>query len=583
MKKALILILVLATVTFGCKTSKVNEGNLAPSKVDYGIVKNVFADKAGIATAHPAATKIGLDIMKKGGNAVDAAIATQFALAVCYPVAGNIGGGGFMVIRMENGQADALDFREKAPSSAHRDMYLDEKGDVISGLSINGHLASGVPGSVDGMVKAFEKYSKLKDWAALIQPSIDLAKNGVVLTPKEAKGLNNYKDRFINLNTRPTRFVNENGWNEGDLLIQPELAKVLTAIRDKGRLGFYDGWVADSIVSEMQRGGGIISHQDLLDYHSAWRKPLMGEYRGHKIISMPPSSSGGIALQQLLSSIEPFPMSRYGFQSTEAVHLMVEAERRVYADRATHLGDTDFYNVPIEGMLEKSYNHSRMQTFNPDVATKSSDIAAGVPPIKESEQTTHYSIIDAYGNAVSVTTTINTGYGSKVVVGGAGFFLNNEMDDFSAKAGVPNFFGLVGNEANSIQPGKRMLSSMTPTIVTQGDNLKMVVGTPGGSTIITSVFQAIVNVIDFNMSANDAVQSPRFHHQWLPDAIMYEPDCMNPMVIEKLAAMGHTMMDRSKPNGGDGYIGRVEVILVTKNGKLEVAADKRGDDTAMGY
>ncbi len=544
----------------------------------YIIEKSVISKDAGIASAHPLASKIGLEIMRKGGNAVDAAIATQFALAVCYPGAGNIGGGGFMVLRNADGTTDALDFREMAPAAAHRDMYLDSTGNVIEGLSINGHLAAGVPGSVDGMVKAFSKYSKLGDWAALIQPSIELASKGLILTEREANGLNRTRDRFIELNTRTPRFVKENGtWQMGDTFKQPELANVLQEIRDHKEAGFYEGWVADSITSEMQRGGGLITKEDLANYTAIWRTPLIGEYKGHEIISMPPPSSGGIALQQLLSAVESFPLSDYGFHSIEAVHLMIEAERRAFADRATHIGDMDYYPVPIAQLMDDGYNKERMANFNPDKATNSDDILAGEFADHESEQTTHFSIIDKDGNAVAVTTTINTGYGSKVVVGGAGFLLNNEMDDFSAKPGVPNFFGLIGNEANSIAPGKRMLSSMTPSIVTKDGELKLVVGTPGGSTIITSVFQTIINVVDFKMGANDAVQSCRFHHQWVPDMVMLEKDCFDEGTQSALKSLGHEINQR------DGYIGAVEAILVLPDGRLDIAADKRGDDSAMGY
>ncbi len=576
MQKVIKLITALAAISiilFACKT-QVSITDISEKDVQ----KHVTQAKAGLASAHPAATAVGLEILKAGGNAVDAAIATQFALAVVYPVAGNIGGGGFMVIRNADGSTAALDFREMAPASADRDMYLDKNGDVIPRLSIDGHLASGVPGSVAGMRAAYEKYSKLKDWKKLIQPSIDLARDGVILTEREARNLNNAEEKFEQFNTRPTRFEKEGDWQAGERLIQPELAAVMTAIRDEGNAGFYEGWVADSIVAEMHRGGGIISHEDLKSYKAQWRTPISGEYKGNKIISMPPPSSGGIALIQLLNSIEDYDIGSYGVHSPEAIHLMVEAERRVYADRATHLGDSDYYEVPISGLLDESYNLSRMQNFDPEMASKSSDIAAGTPMPKESEQTTHFSIVDEYGNAVSVTTTINTGYGSKVVVGGAGFFLNNEMDDFSAKPGVPNFFGLVGNEANSIQAGKRMLSSMTPSIVVGSDGqLKMVVGTPGGSTIITSVFQTIVNVLDFGMNAYDATQTCRFHHQWLPDLVFYEPDCLGAEALSTLSAMGHKMEQRS------GTIGKVETILVNKDGSIEIAADHRADDTAMGY
>ena len=543
----------------------------------FQIEKTVFASKAGLASAHPAATKVGFDILSHGGNAIDAAIATTFALAVCYPVAGNIGGGGFMVIRMNSGVSDALDYRESGPGAADRDMYLDTEGNVIEGLSTAGHLASGVPGAVDGMVKAFEKYSKLKDWKALVQPAIDLAQNGVMLTKREAAGLNRTKEKFLKYNTRPIRFVrNDKLWEEGDILLQPELAQTLIAIRDEGESGFYEGWVADSIVSEMTRGGGIISLEDLKNYEAKWRTPLIGEYKGYEIISMPPSSSGGVALLQLLSSVEDKNIGDFPWHSKNAIHLMIEAERRVYADRATHLGDSDFWDVPLDGLVNEDYVRGRMNDFDPLKATSSDDIKAGNPPSKQSEQTTHFSIVDEDGNAVSVTTTINTGYGSKVVVGGAGFFLNNEMDDFSAKPGVPNFFGLLGNEANAIAPGKRMLSSMTPTIIAKGDKLKMVVGTPGGSTIITSVYQAILNVLEWEMSATDAVQSCRFHHQWKPNKVMFEKNCVDEQTRVALSGLGHEFIER-------GTIGRVEAIVVGPDGQLEIAADQRGDDHAMGY
>lgn len=574
-------LLLILSVLLGCKESSQSEQK---SSVQAVSSKQVIVENGGLATAHPAATKIGLDILKAGGSAVDAAIATQFALAVCYPIAGNIGGGGFMVIRNADGETAALDFREMAPAAAHADMYLDQKGDVVKGLSTFGHLASGVPGSVAGMVAAYDKYSKLNDWKALVEPSVTLAADGVVLTSREAKNLNNKKEDFEKANTRPTRFVKDGEWKEGEKLVQPELASVLTEVRDHGFDGFYKGWVADSIVAEMQRGGGIITHTDLENYQAIWRTPAIGEYKGNQIISMPPPSSGGIALQQLFSSIEPYDIASYGFQSKEAVHLMVEAERRVYADRATHLGDSDFYAVPIDGLMNDAYNKSRMENFDPNKASTSDEISNGQPAPKESEQTTHFSIVDQYGNAVSLTTTINTGYGSKVVVGGAGFFMNNEMDDFSAKPGVPNFFGLVGNEANSIQPGKRMLSSMSPSIVVDPDNkLKIVVGTPGGSTIITSVFQTIVNILEFGMNANDATQACRFHHQWLPDKTYYEPGCFDQELQEDLTAMGHNLMSRDKVYGGSGLIGKVETILIRDDGKLEVVADHRADDTAMGY
>jgi len=537
--------------------------------------KTVMAQNAGLASAHPVATKIGVDVLKIGGNAIDAAIATQFALAVCYPVAGNIGGGGFMVIRMNDGEVATLDYREKAPGSAHRDMYLDAEGNVIDRLSIDGHLAAGVPGTVDGMVKAFEKYSKLKDWKALIQPSIDAARNGFNISEKQANGFNRTMEKWLDLNTRTNAFTMKSEWKAGDLLKQPELANTLEAIRDQGEDGFYQGWVADSLVAEMNRSNGIITKEDLSSYESVWREPIEGTYRGHSIISMPPPSSGGIALVQLLNILENYDLPSMGFHSPEAIHHVVEAERRIYADRSTHLGDSDYYNVPREALLQKEYAIDRMKNFDSQKATLSSDIKEGNVS-KESEQTTHYSVIDEQGNAASITTTLNTGYGSKVVVGGAGFFLNNEMDDFSSKPGFPNVYGLIGNEGNSIEAGKRMLSSMTPAIVTEGGKVKIIVGTPGGSTIITSVLQTIMNIVDFDMTATEATAACRFHHQWTPDIVFEESECLGEELSKFLTEMGHKVQSRGK-------IGRVETILVNADGSKEIAADPRGDDWSEGY
>lgn len=539
--------------------------------------KTAIVENAGLATAHPVATRIGLDILKQGGNAVDAAIATQFALAVCYPVAGNIGGGGFMVVRMANGEIASLDFREKAPGTAHRDMYLDKEGNVIDRLSLDGHLAAGVPGTVDGMVKAFEKYSVLKDWKKLVQPSIDAARNGFAITERQARNFNNAMKQWKRLNTVSNAFTSKDEWAAGDLLVQTDLAGTLEAVRDKGKAGFYQGWVADSIVAEMNRGNGIITHEDLSDYEALWRRPITGTYKNYEIISMPPPSSGGIALLQLLNILKNYDMTSMGFHSKEAIHHVVEAERRVYADRATHLGDPDYYDVPQKQLIEKGYAVHRMKNFDATRASLSADIKEGDFPY-ESEETTHFSILDEMGNAVSVTTTINVGYGAKVVVGGAGFFLNNEMDDLSAKPGVPNFFGLVGTEANSITPGKRPLSSMTPTIVTEDDQVKIIVGTPGGSTIITSVLQTIMNIVDFNMLATEAVSACRFHHQWTPDIVFYEKDCLGEELRNALVEIGHELGIVVN----DDYFGKVEAILIN-DGVIEIAADPRADDWAMGY
>ena len=541
--------------------------------------RGLIAQKAMVVSAHPLASQVGKEIMEKGGNAVDAAVAVQLALAVVYPGAGNIGGGGFMVLRQADGSVATLDYREKAPMAGGRDMYLDENGDVINGLSRRGHLAAGVPGSVAGMVEAHAKYGKL-DWKELVQPAVDLAANGWALTEKEAGKLNSNRKPFMEYNTvMPEFFLSAHDtakWKAGDKVSIPELAATMERIRDNGRDGFYKGETADLIVAEMERGNGLISKEDLANYEAQWRTPIQGTYRGYDFVSMPPPSSGGVALTQLLHSVEPYDLKSWGFHSKEAIHLIVEAERRVYADRATHLGDMDFYDVPLEGLLAEVYQQDRMKDFDPTKATDSKDVGAGAPAPVESMETTHLSVVDPMGNAVSVTTTLNGGMGSKVFVGGAGFLLNNEMDDFSIKPGTPNMYGLVGGEANAIEPGKRMLSSMTPTIVSKDGELFMVVGTPGGSTIITSVFQTMINVIDFGMGMQEAVAAPRFHHQWLPNMVALEAAGLDSLTKANLEAMGHTFINR-------GAIGRVDAILVLPDGRLEGGADPRGDDSAQGF
>lgn len=529
-----------------------------------------------VVSAHPIASKVGVDILKDGGNAIDAAVAVQFALAVVYPNAGNIGGGGFMVYRSAKDEVATLDFREKAPLKATRDMYLDASGDPVDRLSLDGHLAVGTPGSVDGMVKAHERYGKLP-WKRLLEPAIALAAEGFPLTEMQAGELNRRKESFERFNRKGTALIKDEGeWKADDLLKQSELAKTLKAISRKGRKGFYSGRVARRLIAEMKVGNGIIDKEDLKQYEAKWREPLEGTYRGYGVYSMPPSSSGGIALLMLLKSVEPYPLSRWGFQQDSTLQVMIEAERRVYADRAEHMGDADFYPVPIKGLLDSSYQQMRMSDMDFSRASKSSDIKAGQPIGKESEQTTHFSIVDKEGNAVAITTTLNNSYGSMVVVKGAGFLLNDEMDDFSIKPGVPNLYGLVGGVANSIEPGKRMLSAMTPTILTKGDKLFMVVGTPGGSTIITSVFQTILNVIDFDQDMQQAVTSPRFHHQWLPDEVFVEDDAISDEVRLRLEEKGYNFRKR-------GSIGRVDAILINSDGTLQGGADPRGDDKAVGY
>lgn len=529
-----------------------------------------------VVSAHPIASEVGLQILKKGGNAIDAAVAVQFALAVVYPSAGNIGGGGFMVYRSAKGETATLDFRETAPLEATKDMYLDMYEHPIADLSLQGRLASGVPGSVDGMVKAHQRYGKL-GWKELLQPAIDLARNGFSISLTQANELNSKAAAFLEYNPEGVSFTNKVSWKAGDVLIQYDLARTLELIRDNGRAGFYDGEVAVKIVAEMKRGNGIINLEDLKNYEAKWRTAVTGSYRDYHIISMPPPSSGGIALIQLLQSVEEFPLAKWGFQRDSSVQVMIEAERRVYADRSTHLGDPDFYQVPQNELLNPKYNAIRMSDMNFERATLSSSIKAGdAGSNRESEQTTHFSIVDKEGNAVSLTTTLNGSYGSLVVVNGAGFLLNNEMDDFSVKPGAPNMYGLIGGTANSIEPGKRMLSSMTPAILEKDGKLFMVLGSPGGSTIITTVFQTILNVIDWDMNMQEAVNSPRFHHQWLPDEVAAEKESFTPELRKELKDKGYSIIDRNA-------IGRVDAILVSPNGDLTAGADPRGDDAASGY
>ncbi len=534
-----------------------------------------IAEKAMVVSAREEASKIGAAILQKGGNAYDAMIATHLALAVVYPVAGNIGGGGFMVYRNYDGTTGALDFREKAPITAHRDMYLDSVGNVIKNKSTLGAFAVGVPGSIAGVFEVYNKFGSLP-FKELIQPAIDLAKNGITVTEKQAKSLNSATERFKKVNNYATVFENE--WKKGAILKQEELAQTLERIRDFGKDGFYKGKTANLFVDYIKELGGIISLEDLEKYKAIWRKPISFNYKNFKITSMTLPASGGICLAQILKAIEPYDLSKIEHNSTKYIQLLTEAERRSYADRANFLGDIDFINVPVDSLTNAKYINKRMESFTWDKATPSSEVSHGKILGFESDETTHYSIVDQFGNAVSVTTTLNTGYGSKVVVKGAGFILNNEMDDFSSKPGVPNVYGLVGSKANSIAPEKRMLSSMTPTIVEENGKLKMVVGTPGGSTIITSVLQNILNVTEYKMGMQESVDQPRFHHQWLPDVVRMEPNGFNEETKSKLETLGYKILERNSL-----IIGRVDAILVLPNGKLEAGADKRGDDAAAGF
>jgi len=540
--------------------------------------KPLIEGKQGmVVSTHPAASEIGLAILKKGGNAIDAAVAVNFALAVCHPSAGNIGGGGFLVYRDKSGNVKALDYREKAPSAASRDMYLDANGNIIPGKSMTGIFSVGVPGTVAGMQEMHDKLGHLP-WSELLKPAVDLANKGLLLTEKEARGLNRQRTEFLKENPGKTYLLSADGkeWKQGDLLIQTDLAATLERIMTKKANGFYKGKTARYIVKEMQAQNGLISKKDLKNYQAVWRTPIKSKYKNYQIIGMPPPSSGGVALAQLLQMVAPYSLNKWGPSSDSTIQVMVEAERRVYADRSKWLGDPDFVKVPVNELIDPAYNSNRMSSLNFAQATPSSSIQAGTFPGYESPETTHYSIVDGEGNAVSITTTLNNSYGSKVFVGGAGFLLNDEMDDFSAKAGSPNLYGLIGSKANEIQPNKRMLSSMTPTIVEENGQLKMVVGTPGGSTIITSVFQVVLNTLEMGMNMQQAVEYPRFHHQWLPEKITAEPKRFSEEQQIRLQSKRYTFSPVSA-------IGLVEGILVLPNGNLQGGADSRGYDTVSAY
>lgn len=540
----------------------------------YQIQKEATGDSAMVVSAHPLATRVGNDILRLGGNAIDAAVAVQFALAVVYPQAGNIGGGGFLIYRNEKNRVLALDYREKAPAAATERMYLDSAGQVITNKSRLGAFACGVPGTVDGMWEAHHKYGHLR-WDSLVNPSIELAEKGFQVTAQEAQNLNRERISFLRYSSLMPAFVKiSQDWVAGDWLIQKELAMTLRRVAGDGRNGFYTGPVARLIAREVQQHNGLITEKDLADYHSVWRTPLQFDYRDLHIITMPPPSSGGIILRQLLAMVNAYPLKNYGFHSAAAVHLMAEAERRAYADRAEYMGDPDFWKVPLKTLTDSAYISSRMADFRLDSATASQKVTAG--SIRESTETTHFSIVDAAGAAVSVTTTLNDSYGSRTVVAGAGFILNNEMDDFSVKPGAPNLYGAIGGKANAIAPHKRPLSSMTPTIVTRGGKTWLVLGTPGGTTIPTSVFQILVNLADFGMTLPDAVRAKRFHHQWQPDKIFVEQEALPVPVVSQLEAMRHTVESR-------GPIGRVEAIIRLPDGRWQGVADERGDDAAGGF
>ena len=558
MKNLLFLLLLLAQ-TVSAQFTNIN------------IVKEVKAKEKGlVVSAHPLASEAGAQILKKGGNAFDAAIATQFALAVVYPQAGNIGGGGFLVGYTKEGEKISLDYRETAPKNASRDMYLDEKGKANTDLSQNGRLAVGVPGSVSGMFYTHQKFGKLP-MSVLIQPAIDLAQKGFAITEREANLLNETREDFLKHNSHPTAFTKEIPWKKGDILVQKELAQTLKLIQKQGQKAFYEGKNAQLLVDEMKRGNGIITLEDLKNYKTKERKALEFDYKNHEIVSMPLPSSGGILLAQMLkmSSIEN--LENFRQNSPEAVQVMVEAERRAFADRAEFMGDPDFIEDKTQMLISEKYLKNRWENFSFEKATPSAEVGKIIAQPQESTETTHISIIDKFGNAVAVTTTLNGLYGSKVVVKGGGYFLNNEMDDFSVKPGVPNMFGAVGGEANKIEPDKRMLSSMTPTIVLKNGKPYIVVGTPGGTTIPTSVYQSIVNVIDFKMTPSSAVNSAKFHHQWLPEVVFVEKNFPE-STLKILEQKNYKFEKRSG-------IGRTEMIVIDENGNATAVADSRGDDS----